>query len=298
MGKSSNINKEVLAAVGKTREEFESFGDGSDIDVSLVDSVDAAIQRHVEGPEHDGESERHKSRIGVYHASGAAKCIRKRWYSHKNVVKQDWDGFPKGIAFRGNLVEDEVEDALEKHLRDYISEGIDDGIVVDNEYPVSVKVDEYEGVPEFYITGSTDPFIKDSNGEVIEIVEVKSSNNPPEEPSWYHKFQLNTYLSAVGLDTGIIVYIDPSNWDNRKVFRYEQEPERWELTKLFHAVFHWHLVNDKLPPRTPMGEDECKMCSYKGLCIRNDDGEQYTKENYPPNDHMQHEERSNIFKRT
>lgn len=283
------VDNDVLKAVGKSREEYERETAFSPVDfnISLADSVDAAIESHI--TEEDGESDRHKSRVGIYHASGAARCIRKRWYSAKNVVKQEWDKFPAGIGHRGDVTEDEVERGLESQLahnlivdqlEEDIQEELSENLEVGNEYPVSEEIEVPWG--SFWITGSTDPYVVDGDGNLLEVVEVKSANSPPDQPKWYHEMQLNTYLSILGLESGTIVYIDPSNWDNRQVFAYQQDEKLWELTKLYHTVFHRYRVDDELPPRIPLAEDECSRCAYRGLCIRNDRGDDYTEDNFPP----------------
>jgi CRISPR/Cas system-associated exonuclease Cas4 (RecB family) len=291
------LDEDVLAAMGVDQEDVDDLSGVGDLQISLADSVDAAIEDHITSDE-DGESERHKARVGVYHASGAARCIRKRWYGAKGVVKPERHEFPAGIAHRGNVVEDEVEESLLSRLHDNLVDDLQQDLAdqlaatmrVGNEYPVSHEVDWPDG--SFYITGSTDPYVEDGDGNLIEVIEVKSANSPPDEPKWYHEFQLNTYLSALGLETGVIVYIDPSNWDNREVFVYQQDEALWELTKLYHGVFHHYRVEDKLPPKLPIGEDECIGCPYAGLCRRDDRGDEYLQDTFPP-DHSA--DRANIW---
>lgn len=288
----SDISDDALAAIGKTREEYEELNDvePSKIDISLSDHVDSAIQRYIEID--DGESERHKSRVGVYHASGAGKCLRKRWYSDKGVVKSEWHEFPVGIGHRGDVVEDEVENGLDACLANTLEEALSD-VVVGNEYPVSQEITDFPAIGNFYITGSTDPYVEDQDGNLIEIIEVKSTGNIPDSPHWYHEMQLNTYLSILGVSTGTIFYVDPSDWENRVSFCYEQDQSLWEFTKVLHGVYHLHRKANTLPPRTPIKENECDGCPYKGHCLRNDRADDFTESTFPPT--VDNEQKTNIF---
>jgi len=283
------IPEEVLAAVGKSEDEFLEETSGDSLSgVSLAESIDSAIQSHIS--QDDGESDRHEFREGIYHASGGWGCVRKRWYGDRGIIKEDWRGFPDGIAHRGNLTEDEVEEGLRSELEEEMS----DELIVDNEYPVSVEIDDWEdSIGSFWITGSTDPYVLNEDGDLLEIVEVKSSSNPPNEPKSSHLMQLNTYLSALGLETGTIVYIDPRDWENRLVSPVEQSDSLWEWTKLRHAVYHAHVRRDELPPKSPMGESECDYCAYSVLCARDERGDDYRESDFPPD--RSEADRVNLF---
>lgn len=247
--------------------------DQSEIDISLSSHIEAAIDAHV-GPDED-EQDRHETRIGIYHASAGYGCIRKRWYDAHDVVTSPWHDFPDGIAFRGNLTEDEVEEAMVAELPDQIGMELEVG----NEHPMSVEVETQTG--SFYITGSTDPYVEDVSGALVEIAEVKSASSLPDEPKPSHEMQLNTYLSGLGVQTGTIVYVNPSTWETR-VFCYEQDDGLWEFTKILHAVFHHHMETDTLPPRTPMRDGECRGCPYRGYCVRDDPAREFREEDFPP----------------
>lgn len=256
------MDEDILAAVGKTRSEFESVGDVSqDPDLSKGDLQDAIYG--FMGVLDESETGRHKSRVGVMHASSTS-CIRRRWYSFHNVQKQEHDEFPSGISERGNRLEDWVEYALSYHF------GEDR---VGNEYPVVEEIDHNLG--SFSVTGSTDPYVTDEDGNLALLTEVKSTLYPPDEPKPTHVWQLNTYLSILGLDYGFIIYISPSNYENNAIYRIDQDEEQWNLIKFYHALAHYYIGNHKFPPKLPVWPDECAGCSYKGLCVQDNDGLDY-----------------------
>lgn len=257
-------------------------------EISLTDSVRAAVRDYVEGPEDDSESDRHRYRRGVVHASEKG-CIRKRWYGTRDIVERESDSFPAGIGHRGNLVEDEVEEALSLRLAENLIDDMSDDaleslgeLTVHNEMALYKKIEL--GDIEFYITGNTDPYVRDRDGNVVEIIEVKSvgTGRIPSEPKPSHVWQLNVYLSIIGLDSGTITYVDSSNWDHVKTFRVEQSPELWAVTLTQHTIFNQYVRDDELPPPLPMFEDECRWCQYRGLCVRDDPGDEWQKSEWPP----------------
>lgn len=290
--------EEVLAAMGTTAEALAEYSEHRH-QLSLVDAVDAAIEVHIH--QDDGESERHKSRVGVYHASSTPKCIRKRWYNAKNVKVQEHQKFPVGIGHRGDLTEEEVENALDEELYDVLTEELKnqlgDEITIGNEYPVSVEVDDWPAIGSFHLTGSTDPYVLNSDGELVDIVEVKSAQSVPDEPKWKHVVQLNTYLSVLGLKTGTLLYVNPLDWEDRRTFEIEQDGQLWEYTKLLNVVFHLYRRDDELPPALPIQENECQYCPYRLHCIRDSRADEWTEENFPPDQSVPSSQKTNAFKK-
>jgi len=259
------MDEDILAAVGKERSEFESIG-GVDQDEDLSgDDLEEALNDFM-GVLDESEMDRHKSRVGILHASSTS-CIRKRWYSFHNVPKQHFHEFPEGISERGNRLEDWVEYALAYHFgEDHVG----------NEYPVVQEVEHQLG--NFTITGSTDPYIENEDGDLSLLTEVKSTLSPPDDPKLTHVWQLNTYLSILGLSHGFIIYISPSNYENYTIHRVEQDEELWNVIRFYHAVTHYYIDNAQFPPKLPLWPGECSGCPYKGLCTQDKNGLSYVSE--------------------
>lgn len=274
------MNREnALKAVGEDSIESYSFETGPN--VSLTEEIGESIRRHRDSTNEE-EQERHRRRQGVYHASSYG-CLRKRWYSWRGVVKSEWDSFPSGIGHRGEIIEENVEEALKEKMNEILREtkmsNVTGDVTIENEYPIVEEI-KY-GESEFFITGQTDPYVINDDDEVIEIIEVKSTLNIPDDPKWYHLWQLQTYLNAVGVENGTILYVNPSDW-NVRVFDINKDVELWKMIKTHHALFHLYIRDNELPPKSPMESGECDGCPYRGHCMRDSRADEFTEERWPP----------------
>lgn len=206
--------------------------------------------------EDDEEDARHEPEVGVYHASHGGRCLRKRYYQDKNVEK----GKSKyGIFERGERIEDFIEETL---IHQFGTKR------VRNSKGVSYVLDEEEDI---VLTGSTDPYVLDEDCEDIYILtEVKSTSNIHADyiPKQSHKFQLNTYLSILGIDYGYLWYVHTDNWKENKIIPYEQDEELWETTKERHLKYHEFRESDIFPPKDTILPKECSFCDFQSLCTR------------------------------
>ena len=255
---------DVSAAIGGERHDKDAYAG----EVVMTGSdIGEALDRYFTSD--DADDERHKPRVGVYHASNTSRCLRQRFYKDTEVATDDV--FPPGIAERGNNIEDSVYRALSQELSSVF--GVETevrGVEVDNDLRVV-----YDG-DGWHITGSTDPYIM-IGGDVASICEVKSTQKDiwsDEFPKIEHQMQLNIYLSVMGLSHGFIVYMNSHNYEYR-IITFQQDPQLWEVEKFLNDTYHDFRVADKLPPKTPIKDNECKYCSYQPLCVRDDDGRKY-----------------------
>ena len=286
----------VFTAMGTTKEEYtgvpdisDSMAHESELYFSLIDSLDVTLDLE----ELEDESDRHQDVIGVYHASGT-KCPRKSFYSEKDIVSEyperDWEFGLEYIFRRGNTVEDWVEDTLEESLPDK---------VIKNEMPM-----KYE-FGDFYVTGSTDPYILNQDGDLWAITEVKSTRNSLSNiPLSYHVRQLNVYLNIADIPYGFIIYLKVNdNFEEEEItikdveiVKIEKDEELFQRCMMAFTLYHDYRENGGFPPAFPVDDKECSDCRYRGLCYNDDKGDDYTKENFPPDQSVKKEDKTNFFR--
>lgn len=269
----------VWTALGTTEEEYsgiprvsEELAHPSEIFFVLNENTGVTLPLG----EMEDESERHKDVVGVYHAS-ATQCPRKSYYDEKDLVSK-WDGFDSGVDMekifrRGDTVEDWVEKTLQEELPDKD---------VRNQLPVKFESEE------FYVTGSTDPYILDGD-ELWALTEVKSTSNELEGlPKSHHVRQLNVYLSVADLDSGILIYVqvdedfeeDEITIQDIAVLEIEQDDALFQRCLMAFSQYHDYRLNNTFPPAFPVDENECQSCEYYPLCKDDNEGDEYVKENF------------------
>lgn len=271
-------------------------------DIPLLDGDVVEVILHAYMRRTTDEDERHEPEVGVYHSSSGATCLRRRWYSDNGVSGDSFGDGAHGIFERGDRVEEFVTDALlwgaenPEKLREIDGGVIDEEVVeileeadVRNSKGWNIQVDEFPGVPEYRMVGSTDPYItvpvkvaydgiEVESGKMVALCEVKSKGeigDAEKLPEFHHQIQLNTYLNALDMDYGLFIYVGARDFDDYHVIEFERDDAMWEVTKALHGVYHWYRYNDKLPPKLPVSEGECEWCPYRTLCAKDRRGDEF-----------------------
>jgi hypothetical protein len=198
-----------------------------------------------------GEGKNHGRKVGQYYPSGIGSCLRKQYYDFVSPKPPT----PEELAIfaTGKGIHEAVADALQNS-----------GVVsVDRiEMPVSLQLSK-----EVTLTGRVDILLAKMMGREV-IVEVKSSSHLPQQPHENHVMQLQTYLHALNLELGLLLY-----WDKRtgqiSSFRVERDAS-W-LNKIGERTFilDAHLRAGRVPLREAfvMGKYwECDYCPYLAEC--------------------------------
>lgn len=271
------MNEDIYRAMGTTEDEWDGHPEISD-HLKTQEDIESTFEdtrnTEVEMIEQDDESDRHRDVEGVYHASQSLRCPRKWYYRDMDVVTEwpsrDWSD----IFRRGDTVEDWVVTRLSDTFEH-----------VGNALPVRIEEDD------FYVTGSSDPFMLDEHGDISALTEVKSTSTDLNGiPSDSHVAQLNMYLSAIGLPFGFLVYVRTEDHADEEyivikeveVVRVNQSEELLSWCMTAFDIYHEHRIDESFPPAFPMKRNECGRCDYRALCMRNDDGTSYAKEAFPP----------------
>jgi hypothetical protein len=197
------------------------------------------------------ESLDHWRKVGQYYPSGIGSCLRKQFYDFVSPKPPT----PEELALfaTGKGIHETVAEALRKS-----------GLVkVDQvEMPVTLNLSS-----EVSLSGRVDIILAEMSGKRV-IVEVKSSSRLPDQPHENHTMQLQTYLHALNLELGLLLY-----WDKRTgqlaSFRVERDAS-W-LKRIGERTFMLdaHLRVKKAPFREAFFTGkywECDYCPYLAEC--------------------------------
>ncbi|MDG6928561.1 MAG: PD-(D/E)XK nuclease family protein [Nitrososphaerota archaeon] len=193
----------------------------------------------------------HRRRIGQYYPSGLGSCLRRQYYEYVDPRPPE----PETLAVfaTGKGIHEAVADALSNSS----------SVKVERvELPVKLKISE-----EASLSGRVDILLAEIAGKKA-IVEVKSTSTLPSEPHLGHVMQLQTYLHALDLDLGLILY-----WDKKtgelECFRSLRDVSWLQEVGERVVILHEHLKAGR-PPRKEAYEEgrywQCDLCPYKTTC--------------------------------
>lgn len=197
------------------------------------------------------ESAQHHRDEGSYYPSSIGSCIRKQYYTYTVEEKPN----PERLAVfaTGKGIHAAVAEALSKS-----------GIVsVDaEEYPVELFINN-----EVKLRGRVDVLLVQLDG-TKSVVEVKSTSRIPDQPYDSHYLQLQTYLHALGLERGFLLY-----WDKRtgavKAYSAQKDPNALRRIGERAIILHEHLKSGRPPFKEAVVENrywECDLCDFYGIC--------------------------------
>ena len=132
---------------------------------------------------------------GKYYPSEIGNCMRKVWYTYKYPKEVDPD--LRKIFEMGNILHDFVVEVLK-------SEKTPEVELVKSEFPFRFKVDD------FTVSGRIDDLILVKEKRKLVLVEVKSTKflDYVKEPTASHVMQLQLYMHAMGVQDGVVLYIE------------------------------------------------------------------------------------------
>jgi Protein of unknown function (DUF2608)./Domain of unknown function DUF83. len=120
---------------------------------------------------------------------------------------------------------------------------------------------------EYKLHGRVDIIILNVDSEKT-IVEVKTVSKIPKRPLEKHVLQLQTYLHALKINNGILLY-----WDKRKgkleTFSIVKDDNILNILKERTHILHEHIINKKEPIKEMALKEEffeCLNCEYKEIC--------------------------------
>jgi len=199
---------------------------------------------------HEKEKEEHPRIIGKYHPSSIGDCLRKQYYE---FYIEETPSEEKLVIF-----------ATGKGVHEIITKILKESNVIQVE---ASEFDTELDFGEYKLHGRVDIIILNVDSEKA-IVEVKTVSKLPKEPLQKHILQLQTYLHALKLNNGILLY-----WDKRKgklkTFSIVKDDNILKILKERTHVLHEHIVNKKEPIKEMAIKEEyfeCLNCPYKEIC--------------------------------
>jgi CRISPR-associated exonuclease Cas4 len=194
--------------------------------------------------------------LGRYYPSEIGFCMRKTWYSYK--FPQETTADLVKIFQAGNMIHNFVADVLK-------SEKTPEVELLQSEVPFR------ENIKDFVVSGRADDLliVKADNKKVL--VEVKSTSmiKCVDGPSDLHELQLQIYMHFLGIQNGLILYIEKNTLQS-KVFEVEYDKDKVEKTLKRFDILHEKLKNDTLPAAEAKKDKNkewmCKYCEYEERC--------------------------------
>jgi len=196
------------------------------------------------------ERDDHPQRTGVFYPSYIAHCLRKQYYTY--TLGEEPTPETLAVFATGRGVHDAVAEAL----------GAAASVrVLSAEQEVTLNLD---GVA---LSGRADVVLAEVAGRRA-VVEVKSASRLPDAPYPHHAFQLQLYLSALGVEDGVLLY-----WDKRtgilRAFDVKRDPAYVGRAAERAMTLTQHLADGTPPPREALlsgGLWECAYCPYRSEC--------------------------------
>jgi CRISPR/Cas system-associated exonuclease Cas4 (RecB family) len=202
--------------------------------------------------------EKSAKQVGRYYPSEIGSCMRKTWYSYK--FPQQVDAKLMKIFAMGDMLHEFVVKVLQ-------SEKTKDVQLLQYEFPIKVQIDD------FLVSGRVDDLILLKMSGKTVLVEVKSCRDIVwiKGPQPHHIPQLQFYMHATGVHSGILLYIDKASLQTRAF----EIPYDESLCKTIEDRFRGlnrHLKENSLPPPEAKQKIDtkwmCKFCEYKDMCDR------------------------------
>jgi CRISPR/Cas system-associated exonuclease Cas4 (RecB family) len=214
---------------------------------------DEMINRHL-------SREQKPKQEGRYYPSEIGTCLRKIWYTYKypQEVKADL----LKIFEIGNMMHDFVADVLK-------SEKNPDVELLKSEMPLKFEIDD------LVISGRVDDLLLiKADGKNI-LVEVKSAKTIrfQDSPSRHHVMQLQLYMHATNVHTGIILYLDKTTLESKVFTVHYNEKMVNDILNRF-KILHKLIKCNELPKAEAKADTEtswmCRFCEYRNKCDRNE----------------------------
>jgi len=210
------------------------------------------------------EREFRMKKIGRYYPSEIGGCLRKTWFSYKKPKPTDIRLMK--IFEAGNMLHKFITDVIKSEKNRNIE-------LIKEEMPIEIRM------KDFIISGRIDDLIlvkicEDNSCKQI-LVEVKSTKYLPKEFKKEHEMQLQLYMRAIGIEEGLILYIQKDNLDTIG-FPIIYNAEKGDKIIQRFEELHKSLAENQMPEaEAKLNEDMqwmCQYCPWKEECDKYKDG--------------------------
>jgi len=192
--------------------------------------------------------------IGRYYPSEIAGCLRKTWFSYKNPKPTDTKLMK--IFEAGNMLHEFITNVIKSEKNKEVE-------LIKSELPIQIKK------KDFIISGRIDNLVLVKINNKLALVEVKSTKFLPKEYKKEHEIQLQLYMMAMGIENGIILYIQKDDLNTNTFTIKHNKKLSEEIIERFEEL-HKALTEDKLPEAEAKKDKEkewmCSYCAWKEEC--------------------------------
>jgi CRISPR/Cas system-associated exonuclease Cas4 (RecB family) len=192
--------------------------------------------------------------VGRYYPSEIAGCMRKTWFSYKNPKKTDVK--LTRIFEAGNMLHEFITEVIKSEKNPEIE-------LIKSELPIQIKE------KDFIISGRIDNLVLVKIENKLALVEVKSTKFLPKDHKKEHEIQLQLYMKAMGIDNGIILYIQKDNLETASFQVRKNEKMFDQIIERFHEL-HKSLTSGEMPEAEAKKDEEktwmCAYCAWKEEC--------------------------------
>lgn len=193
--------------------------------------------------------EREQLEQGVYRPSLLPSCLRRQYYIY--TLGEDVEPEKAGIFEIGHIFHIYISQVL----GGVVAEGFTVEAV---EEPFTLIVDSHR----IRVRGRVDMIVAVDGQRYI--CEIKSIYMLPEAPLPHHVQQLQFYMGALGIQQGLLIYLDKRNFQPR-VFQVAFDPEVFD--GLLGRVRRLHqALSEGLVPDAEPSEWECRFCGFREKC--------------------------------
>ncbi|MBP1357969.1 MAG: hypothetical protein JZD40_05740 [Sulfolobus sp.] len=202
--------------------------------------------------------------LGEYWPSSIWDCMRRQYYTRNYPIRPNVDQLRYKTL--GSLIHEFIAKLLSKN----------ETFKVISEVPVRLP---HPTNNEIVIVGRADDILVLEAGKLRYVVEVKTVDDLRTQlskgrlPRKNHMAQLNMYLRAFPNSTGILLYIDRSNFDMEE-FQISFDPQLYNESIKRAETLHEFLRAKKLPPPEAMHNEEmkwmCKNCEFRNKCEKDE----------------------------
>jgi len=118
---------------------------------------------------------------------------------------------------------------------------------------------------DFKLVGRADAVLEGEDGDVEDVIEIKTVGKLPGEPLETHVAQLQVYMELLEAPAGTLLYLN-RNTGGVKLFSVRPNPTALELA-VMNARELWEALQDYVPPPPHRGA-WCALCPHRRRCAK------------------------------
>lgn len=227
-----------------------------------------------------------KRPFGEFAGNELGQCQRRWMY--------EWTGAPVEEKLPYGIFETNTR-IRERVIVDWLSDTVDAGTVTEPEEitvsisptentPATSETEQTATIPEpsgdrttngdspYTVTVQSGPLIRNESDDVTIATLVKTTGNIERTTGikYRHLLELNTLLHGLGIENGLVIYVDRHTLVNPRIYSTTYSSEAIDDVREWTTETAQFVVDEKLPPAEPPENWMCSYCPYEKRCGVND----------------------------